>query len=283
MKKWLGFICLLLIFNICHSQEETNKEENNEDNLEIQTTKIKGKVLDVTTRFPLKSAHVLNLTTVKGVVTNRHGEFEITASKGDEIYFSYIGYESVKLIVTNDLIKNGAIEIAIQEKSVNIKEVVVKAHNLVGNLAVDAKSVPDAAPTRVHINGLAQAYEIGKPQSRNYNSPLAAVFSPLDFWYQKLGKKPKELKKLKKLRQDDNLRSIMEQKFNREVMLEYLGLSRDELNDMLTDCNYSKRFIRKASDLQIVDAVLNCYENQKAKNKGKVKKEIRRFNEKDQS
>lgn len=274
MIKNIFLISFLFISTIVFSQEKI------EEKVEKRTEKIKGRVIDVATRFPLKSAHVLNLTSVKGIVTNRFGEFSISAKKGDEIYFSYIGYESVKLIVTNDLLKNDKLEIAINEKTVSIKEVVVKPHELIGVLAVDAKNVPNNPPTRVHINGLPQAYEIGAPQSRNYNSPLAAVFSPLDFWYQKLGKKPKDMKKLKQLRKDDNLRGIMEQKFNREVMLEYLDLTRDELNNMLRDCNYSRRFIKKASDLQIVDAVINCYENQKTLNKGKVKKDIKHYKEK---
>jgi hypothetical protein len=266
LKKITLFLFIFSVFNV-FSQEEDK----------IRTEKITGAVIDVTTRFPLKSAHVLNLTSVKGVVTNRFGKFSIYAKKGDEIYFSYIGYESVKLIVTNDLLKNEYLEIAIQEKSLHIKEVVVKAHNLIGVLAIDAKKVPEIAPTRLHINGLQQAYEIGKPQSRSSSSALAAVFSPVDFWYQKLGKKPKELKKLRKLQKDDHLREIMEQKFNREVMLEYLNLTRGELNAMLKDCNYSSRFIKKASDLQIADAVLNCYENQKTYNKGKVKKDVKHY------
>ncbi len=236
--------------------------------------KMKGKIIDVKTRFPLKSAHILNMNSVIGTITNRFGEFAITAKKNDTLHISYIGYESIKLIVTNDILNNDKLEIAINPKIVDIEEVKVKSHQLVGVLAIDAKNVPAATPKRIHINGIAQTFEVGKPKTRNYESPLAAVFNPLDFWYQKLGKKPKELKKLKKLRQDDQLRDIMEQNFNREILLDYLKMSRDELNNLLKDCNHSKRFIKKASDLQIVNAILNCYERQKTHKKGKVKKEI---------
>jgi len=241
-------------------------------------TILKGQILDVKTKFPLKSAHILNLTSVRGTTTNSYGRFEIRAKKGDEIYISYIGYQSIKLIVTNDLLNNKDLKIAIHDRIVPLDEVEVKSHHLIGVLVVDAKNVPESTPNRVHINGLPQTYETGLPKPRNYNSALAAVFSPIDFWYQKLGKRPRELKKLDRLRKDDKLREIMEQKFNREVMLQYLDMSRSELNQMLKDCNYSRRFIKKASDLQIVDAVLNCYENQKIQNKGKVKKEIIHFN-----
>jgi len=240
---------------------------------------LKGQILDVKTRFPLKSAHILNLTKVRGTTTNSYGRFEITANKGDEIYISYIGYESIKLIVTNDLLQNKDLKIAIHDRIVPLDEVEVKSHHLIGVLVVDAKNVPESSPNRVHINGLPQTYETGLPRARDYNSVLAAVFSPVDFWYNKLNKHAKELRKLDKLRKDDQLREIMEQKFNREVMLQYLDMSRSELNQLLKDCNYSRRFIKKASDLQIVDAVLNCYEDQKIQNKGKVKKEIKHYKE----
>jgi hypothetical protein len=268
MKKSFLLLSLFISFFL-YSQE----------NIDTIPKLLEGQILDVKTKFPLKSAHVLNLTSVRGTTTNSYGRFKIRAKKGDEIYISYIGYESVKLIVTNDLLNNKDLKIAIHDRIVPLDEVEVKSNHLVGVLVVDAKNVPISTPNRVHINGLPQTYETGLPKPRNYNSALAAVFSPIDFWYQKLGKRPRELKKLDQLRKDDKLREIMEQKFNREVMLQYLDMSRSELNQMLKDCNYSRRFIKKASDLQIVDAVLNCYENQKIQNKGKVKKDIKHYKE----
>lgn len=264
MFKKIFFLAIILSSSTFFSQ-----------NTEEKKVKLKGRITDVKTRFPLKSANVLNLETVIGTITNQYGEFAITAKKGDVIHISYIGYESIKLTVTNDILNNDKLEIAIHPKIVQIDEVKVKSIKLVGILAIDAKNVPPTRPKQIHIDGIAQTFEVGKPQSPNYDSPLAAVFSPLDFWYNKLGKKPKELKKLKKLRKNDQLRDMMEQNFNREILLDYLKLSREELNDMLKDCNHSRRFIKKASDLQIVNAVLNCYENQKTNKKGKVKKEIK--------
>jgi len=261
MFKKITFL-LLIIGTTVFSQNEEKK------------VKLKGRIIDVKTKLPLKSAHILNLETVIGTVTNRLGKFEISSNKGDVIHVSYIGYESVKLTVTSDILNNDNLEIAIHPKIVSIDEVQVKSHKLIGVLVVDAKNVPENIHKQIHIDGIAQTFEIGKPKSRNYESPLAAVFNPIDFWYQKLGKKPKEMKKLNKLRKDDQLREIMEQNFNREVLLEYLSMSRDELNNLLKDCNHSKKFIKKASDLQIVNAVINCYESHKTNKKGKVKKEI---------
>jgi len=157
---------------------------------------------------------------------------------------------------------------------VKIEEVVVKSHKLIGVLVVDAKNVPKDIYSRIHINGLPQAYEIGTSYNSNFNSGLTKIFNPVDFWYKKIGAKPKELKRLRKLKEGDEMKSIMEQQYSREIMMDYLDMSRKELNDLLTECNYSNRFITKASDLQIIEAVLDCYENYRAIKKGTVKRDI---------
>ncbi len=248
---------------------------------ESATQKLKGRIISVTDKQPLQSAHILNLNTVVGTTTNRDGQFEITAQANDTIFISYVGFQSIKLKVTNDLLKGHELEIAIHEKTLNIDEVTVKATKLVGVLVVDAASVPLDKFNRIKIEGLPQAYEIGRPQGKEYASALNAVFNPIDFWYNKLGKRPKQLRKLKKLKEEDQLRDIMEEKFSREILMEYMDMSRKDLNDLLKECNYSNRFIRKASDLQVIEAVLECYESYNALKKGKVKREIIRINNND--
>jgi hypothetical protein len=91
--------------------------------------------------------------------------------------------------------------------------------------------------------------------------------------YDKFGKDPRQLKKIKKLRDDDELRQMLESKFNRELMMEYLDIDAQELNDLLNECNYSDYFIKQASDLQLIEAVLLCYENYKAIKKGSTVKD----------
>ncbi len=234
---------------------------------------LKGRIISVTDKKPLQSAHIVNMNSVRGTITNSKGQFKIQAQANDTIFISYIGYQSFKLKITRDFLKGNELEIAIHEKVVNINEVMVRSHKLIGVLVIDAKNVPDNSYSRIHINGLPQAYEVGRSYDR-YSSPLSAIFSPVDFWYNKLGKKPKELDRLRKLKQGDQMRGMMEQKYSREIMMDYLDMSRKELNDLLIECNYSNRFISKASDLQIIEAILECYENYRAIQKGTVKKDI---------
>jgi len=235
---------------------------------------LKGKIVDNIDNKPLQSADILNLNSVVGTTTNVEGQFEITAQPNDTLFISYVGYQSIKLKVTNDLLRGNELLISMFEKVVNLNEVTLKPYQLIGVLVVDAKNVPLDKFTRIHINGISQTYEVGRPKSQNYGSVLSALFNPIDFWYKKFGKKPKQLRRLKKLKEGEKVREIMQQKFSREVLMDYMDMSKKELDDLLNECNYSEYFIKKASDLQIIEAVLDCYENYKALQKGTVRKDF---------
>ncbi|MFK5889952.1 MAG: carboxypeptidase-like regulatory domain-containing protein [Flavobacteriaceae bacterium] len=235
---------------------------------------LKGKIIDNVDSKPLQSADILNLNSVVGTTTNRNGKFQITAQPNDTLFISYVGYQSIKLKVTNDLLKGNELLISMFEKVINLNEVTLKPYQLIGVLVVDAKNVPEDKFTRIHINGISQTYEVGRPTSQNYGSVLSALFNPIDFWYKKFGKRPKQLRRLQKLKEGDKVREIMQQKFSREVLMDYMDMSKKELDDLLNECNYSEYFIKKASDLQIIEAVLDCYENYKALQKGKVRNDF---------
>lgn len=283
MQKIVLSFLLICLTAFVNAQEVTEviKDSVQKDtilkNLDQKLHYLRGRIISIEDKKPLQSAHVVNLNTVDGTITNNNGQFEIPATVNDTIFISYIGFQSIKLKITNDLLKGNELEIAIHEKVVNIQEVTVKSHKLIGVLVVDSKNVPADAYSRIHINGLPQAYEMGNSYKRNYNSGLGAIFNPVDFWYNKFGKKPKEMDRLRKLKEGDRMRNMMEQKYSREIMMDYLDMSRKELNDLLSECNYSSRFINKASDLQIIEAVLECYENYRALQKGQVKKDMIRI------
>lgn len=238
----------------------------------LKVGKLKGQVIDSETKKPLSASHILNLNSVTGTITNDKGFFELTAKASDTIMVSYLGYSSIKIKVTNDLLKGNELLIALYEKSEEVREVVIRSTKLIGVLEIDVKQVPKDKFTRIRINGIRQTYEVGQPRKNNFSSPIAALFQPVDFLYNLFGKKPKQLKKLQKIKKEDDLRKIMAGKFDREVMMEYLEMDRNELMELVSDCNYSDYFVKKASDLQMIEAVLDCYENYKALKKGKIER-----------
>jgi hypothetical protein len=269
LKKSL-FVLLVFSMFLGFSQEESRM-----DSLEPNVERLlRGQVVSHVNKDPLRGAHLYNLNTVIGTVTNDDGFFELETKANDTIYVSYLGYQSIKLKITNDLLKGNELVIELHEKAKVLEEVVVKSHKLIGVLEIDAKNVPKDKYARIHINGLPQTYEVGVRQRRNFNSPLDALFRPIDFVYNMFGSHPKQLRKLKKMRDDDALRELLETKFDRELMMEYLDMEAPELNELLNECNYSDYFIKQASDLQLIEAILLCYENYKAIKKGSTIKDI---------
>jgi len=271
MLKNIIYIALFLISIKAISQEPKINDTINSIDLAIF---LKGQVVSNIDKTPLQGAHLFNLNSVIGTIANNEGQFELVTKVNDTIYVSYLGYQSIKLKITNDLLKGNELVIELHEKTEEITEVVVKSHKLVGVLEIDAKNVPKDKYARIHIVGLPQTYEVGTRTRRNYTSPIDALFRPIDFVYSMFGKKPKQLRKLKKLRNDDNLREMLEGKFNRELMMEYLDMDAQELTELLNECNYSDYFIKSASDLQLIEAILLCYENHKAIKKGSTIKEV---------
>ncbi|MBT3546414.1 MAG: carboxypeptidase-like regulatory domain-containing protein [Flavobacterium sp.] len=233
---------------------------------------LKGQVIDSETKKSLSASHIINLNSVTGTITNDKGFFEITAKANDTVMVSYLGHSSIKIKVTNDLLKGNELLIALYEKSEEVKEIIIRSSKLIGVLEVDVKQVPKDKFTRIKINGLRQTYEISRPRTGDFSSPLAALFQPVDFLYKLFGKKPKQLKKLQKIKKEDNLRKIMAGKFDREVMMEYLEMDRNDLMKLISDCNYSDYFVKNASDLQLIEAVLDCYEIYKALKNGKIER-----------
>lgn len=233
---------------------------------------LKGQVIDNNSKLPLSGAHLFNLNSVIGTISNDKGMFELATTVNDTIYVSFLGYQSIKLKITNDLLKGNELVIELYERTEQMAEIVVKSHKLIGVLEIDAKNVPKDKYSRIHINGVPQTYEVGTRHRKEFNSPIDALFRPIDYVYNMFGKSPNQLKKLKKLKDDDKLRNMLDTS-NRELLMEYLGMTAEELNELLNECNYSDYFIKSASDLQLIEAVLLCYENHKAIKKGSTVKE----------
>jgi len=270
MIKKISLLILLISSFTSFSQTVVGDTIKIEDS---QTIDLRGRVIDGITQKPLKGAHIFNMNSVTGTVSNNEGAFTILAKVNDTIFLSYIGFQSLKVKITNDLLLGSNIDISLYEKTELIEEIKIKTIQLVGVLEIDAKNVPTDTYNRIHINGLPQTYEVGKPKKRTYSSPLSAIFHPVDFVYNLFGSKPKQLRKLKKMREEDNMREILDSSINRELMLEYLELTRPELNELLTECSYSDYFIKSASDIQVIEAVIQCYEKYRAVKKGTTKKD----------
>jgi len=234
---------------------------------EIDIEVIKGKVLNAANDLPLKDVNIVNLNQVKGTVSGEEGKFELKAAVNDTLYFSYLGFKSIQVRITNDWTKYGDVKVKMTEIGIALEEVTITPLKLTGYLEIDAKNIPIYDNSRYSISGLGYGYEVGDSQPGAFAKTLAAISNPADLLYNTFGKKPRQMKKLRKMKEDDEIRNLLQEKFNRETLVALLQISRIDIDEILRKCNYSGQFIKTANDLQILDAISGCYEEYKVLNR----------------
>lgn len=254
------FLCLVSVHSYSQDSTATKTPES-----------VKGTIISSTTEQTLSEVNIVNINQVVGTATDENGEFEIKAKVNDTLHLSYLGYKSIKVRVTNDWLKFGNTKITMTELALALEEVTVKQLELTGYLEVDIKLIPIQSNNQYRISGLyGKAYEGRKPNIAT--KVLGAIFNPADFLYNMFGKKPNEMHKLKKMKEDDEIRNQLAKRFDREMLLVLLQVNKFDLDEIVNQCNYSKDFINTANDLQILDAISECYEEYKVIKRSKDRK-----------
>jgi hypothetical protein len=242
----LSFFLILCSANALHAQDIVN-----------------GKVLNASNDLPLENVNIVNLNQVKGTITSSEGDFEIQATVNDTLFFSYLGFRTIQVRVTNDWLKYGSVKVKMTELGIALEEVIVSPITLTGYLQIDAKNIPIYENSRYSISGLNSGYEGGSYSPGAAAKALGAIFNPADALYNLFGNKPQQMKKLRKMKEDDEIRKLLAIKFDRQTLAAVLQINESEIEEILGRCNYSKDFMNSANDLQILDAISGCYEEYK--------------------
>lgn len=234
----------------------------------MSAQEVVGVVENASDQKPISAVHVINLNKVSMSITNEKGVFIIPAEVNDTLFFSYLGYKSIKVRVTNDLIKYPNSTFQLTELALALEEVIVRPYQLTGYLDIDAKNVPINRNQRYNIPGLpSRGYEAGNRSPRAISNVVGAIFNPFDFLHNLFGKKPNQLRKLKQMRENSEIRDLLSVKYDRETLQELLQLDKVDLDEILRNCNFSDGFIQSANDLQILEAISGCYEEFKVLNR----------------
>jgi len=258
MKRLLPFLFALVVTPIL-------AQENDGTIVEVE---IKAKVINAQTNFPLESVHVINLNQVKGTITDQDGNFTIPAAVNDTLYLTYLGFKPQKVRVTNDMFKFEDTKISLTELAYALEEVVVRPFELTGFLEIDVKNLPaNNTAFQYSISGLNKSYEAGNKNPSAVTKVLGAILNPADLLRNLFGKRPAQLRKLRQMKEDEEIRNLLASKFDRQTLIQLLQLEKMDIEDILNNCSYSKSFIQTANDLQILDAISSCYEEYKVLNR----------------
>ena len=92
------------------------------------------------------SINIINLTQKTGTVNAASGSFEIEVAVNDSLWFSSVQYEQVKMIVTQEIIESGFLEIKLKENVNELSEVRLTNVGLSGNLRKDLSNIQTFTP-----------------------------------------------------------------------------------------------------------------------------------------
>ncbi len=258
MKRLLPFFFAVLTLPMFAQQSED----------EAVVGEIKATVINAQTNFSLESVHVINLNRVKGTITDQDGNFTIPAAVNDTLYLTYLGFKPQKVRVTNDMFKFEDTKISLTELAYALEEVIVRPYQLTGFLEIDVKNLPaNNTAFQYSISGLNKSYEAGNKNPSAVTKVLGAILNPADLLRNLFGKRPAQLRKLRQMKEDEEIRNLLASKFDRATLIQLLQLEKMDIEDILNNCSYSKSFIQTANDLQILDAISSCYEEYKVLNR----------------
>ena len=84
-------------------------------------TKISGTIISDNTGTPLSNVNIININQVTGTTTDNKGYFELAVTQSDTLHITLLGFQSLRVRVTNDWIKNKKTTIQLTQKAIPLK------------------------------------------------------------------------------------------------------------------------------------------------------------------
>lgn len=208
-------------------------------------TQLEGFVRAQDNGEPVPSVYVVNKRTYRNSLTNSLGFFSMTVEAGDTLILSQISYNYTYYIVGDSLPRRMVDVILMEPRNYLIDEVEVTGYHLTTNqpraMVLEEPNVP--------IEG-------------TYSTPTQlkpGISSPVDLLYWYFGSRPRQLRELQRLQQEDAYRTQLRNGSNREILMEVTGLSAQELEAFAWSCKFGGRHISTVNDYDLLVSLLNCY------------------------
>ncbi len=212
-------------------------------NFAFAQTIIKGEIKDFANNQHMENVNIRNIYTLKGMTTSEDGKFEILVKKGELVEFSKVGYQTLRIRITNEKEPN-YYHLIMSRAAILLREVDIKGK------PIDFKK--DSIKFR-------ESYDLvlRKPKKDEINMqsmPLAMLS--------------------KKNRQEwafQEMYTVWEQEkyidfvFNDKLVQKITYLENEELILFLKKYRPSYAFLRSASEYEFLEYIKRCYYRFKTK------------------
>jgi len=242
LKRFFSFLFLIVSFSFqIHSQ--------NFDILELT-----GRVLSKKTGKPIRYATIVNLKKSKITACDSLGYFNMTVLKDDVLRINALGYEK-EYISFNDKKINSAeiIIIKLKEKIYKIGNVNIYDERWKDFVFEFSHSEIEKDETKERIKKW--FYTLVDPKELAILTASAAIGIPINY----KTKADRQKIKVEELKRKAVENSIIESKYNPELVSELTGLNKTETIKFMRFCNFSREYLLIANDYDIITSVNKKY------------------------
>jgi hypothetical protein len=218
----------------------------------------RGTIMDSSTGQPMMGANIINLSQLKGDSSDENGMFSLPAKVNDSIMVSFLGFKTVNILLTESHLKLHQ-TIYLLKAPLDLDEVIISSNQLTGRLPIDVYLIPIQEPIDINPSIAAMFGSRKETRLSKFNDVLKQLMNPVDLIYNIFSTRAKDMRRLKQIQKEEKVREILANKFDREILSRLLKIDKKDVYLVLEMCDYSEEFITKANDLQILEAILNCY------------------------
>ncbi len=84
---------------------------------------------------------IYNISSQKGTITNENGEFTIEVGLHDRVMFTALQFQNFTVIIEEIILESKHMKIVVNPAIVQLDEIIVRPHDLTGNIAVDVSRI----------------------------------------------------------------------------------------------------------------------------------------------
>lgn len=207
---------------------------------------ISGYVTDSIKRTPLYPATVFDKTLGIAAFTDSSGYFHIVVKGDDELYFSYLGYYTIRYKVPRNL-TNIIYNVQMLSKNEKLNEVTVRSLTSYQRDSLDRARTFGNYLDKPDINTInKEAHSLHDKPNPNYNNGFGIELNPFSLF----SKKRKDKRKFGNMYNKMEQQSFIASRYTPDLVHKLTGLKGDSLSWFLYHYQPSYRFARYATDLE---------------------------------
>ena len=219
-----------------------------------QVITISGTVYDITKKTPIEAVSVLS-TSGKGTSTDSLGNYSLTVTEKDSIYFSFLNKPTPKYPVAT-IANPGAFDISIMKKVQQLPSVFLKQ----GNYRMDSLQ------NRLDYEKIFNYHKPGFSTSMDPNpGGMAAVGVDLDQLINMFKfKKNKRMVAFQRRLVNEEQEKYISHRFNKGLVRKLTGLTSPELDSFMTEFRPTLSMTLQFNDLEFGQFIIEAYKYYKA-------------------